>query len=339
MQGGLATASDRQSLVSLGSIYYEPLWVFSRCATPVRELSQFKSKRVAIGPVGSGTRVLVTELLKANGVDIDAARTLPLGGEDAATALRKGNADAAFLMGDSARMALVRELIQTPGLCLVDFEQAEAYTRKFPYLTKLTLPSGAIDLGKNVPARDVALIGPMAELVARPELHPALSDLLIEAAHEVHGGPGLFRHVREFPQPLETDFPISDDAERYYKSGKRFAYRHMPFWLASLADRMLVLLVPIVALLIPGLRIVPSLYRWRVRARIYRWYGALMALEREMLVDPERKEVDALAQRLDAIEQGVNRTKIPLAFADQVYVLREHIGLVRNRLGPIASAK
>ena len=339
VQGGLATETDRQSLVSLGSIYHEPLWVFSRCTTRVRELSQFKGKRVAIGPIGSGTRVLVTELLKANGVDIDPARTLPLGGEDAATALRKGNADAAFLMGDSARMVLVRELIQTRGLCLVDFMQAEAYTRKFPYLTKLTLPAGAIDLGNNVPSQDVALIGPMAELVARPELHPALSDLLIEAAREVHGGPGLFRHAREFPQPLETDFPISDDAERYYKSGKRFAYRHMPFWLASLADRMLVLLVPIVALLIPGMRIVPSLYRWRVRSRIYRWYGALMGLEREMLIDPERKEVRALAQRLDAIEQGVNRIKIPLAFADQVYVLREHIGFVRNRLGPIASAK
>ena len=127
------------------------------------------------------------------------------------------------------------------------------------------------------------MIGPTAELIARPDLHPALSDLLIEAAREVHGRPGLFRHAREFPQPLETDFPISDDADRYYKSGKRFLYRQLPFWLASLADRMLVLLVPIAALMIPGLRIVPALYRWRVRARIYRWYGALMAIEREML--------------------------------------------------------
>jgi hypothetical protein len=333
VQGGLATEADKLSLVSLGSIYHEPLWIFSRCAAPVRELSQFKGKRLAIGPYGSGTRVLASELLKANGLDLNATQTLPLGGEDAATALRNGNADVAFLMGDSARMMLVRELIQQPGLCLVDFLQSEAYVRKFAYLTKLTLPLGAIDLGKNLPAQDIALIGPTAELIARPDLHPALSDLLIEAAREVHGRPGLFRHAREFPQPLETDFPISPDAERYYKSGKRFLYRHLPFWLASLGDRMLVLLVPIAALMIPGLRIVPSLYRWRVRARIYRWYGALMALEREMLADTDGTKAQAIAQRLDAIERGVNNIKIPLAFADQVYVLREHIGFVRNRLG------
>jgi len=180
------------------------------------------------------------------------------------------------------------------------------------------------------------LIGPTAELIARPDLHPALSDLLIEAAREVHGRPGLFRHAREFPQPLETDFPISDDADRYYKSGKRFLYRQLPFWLASLADRMLVLLVPIAALMIPGLRIVPALYRWRVRARIYRWYGALLGVERAMLDDPAGTDRQALVDRLNAIERGVNNIKIPLAFADQVYVLREHISFVRNRLNVTA---
>ena len=336
VQGGLATDADTQALVSLGSIYHEPVWVFSRCTEPVRELSQFKGKRLAIGPYGSGTRVLVSNLLKANGFDLDTAQTLPLGGEDAAAALRNGNADVAFLMGDSARMALVRELLQVPGLCLVDFAQSEAYARKFPYLTKLTLPMGGIDLGKNVPPQDIQLIGPTAELVARPELHPALSDLLIEAARQVHGNPGLFRHAREFPAPLESDFPISDDAERYYKSGKRFLYRHLPFWLASFADRMLVLLLPVAALMIPGLRIVPAVYRWRVRARIYRWYGALMGLEREMLADATGTNRQALLDRLTAIERGVNNIKIPLAFADQVYVLREHINFVRNRLNAAA---
>ena len=336
VQGGLATEADTQTLVSLGSIYHEPLWVFSRCSEPVRELSQFKGERLAIGPYGSGTRVLASELLKANGINLDTAQTLPLGGEDAAAALRNGNAQVAFLMGDSARMALVRDLLQSPGLCLVDFAQSEAYARKFAYLTKLTLPMGAVDLGKNVPPQDIQLIGPTAELIARPNLHPALSDLLIEAARQVHGKPGLFRHAREFPAPLETDFPISDDAERYYKSGKRFFYRHLPFWVASLADRALVLLVPIAALMIPGMRIVPAVYRWRVRARIYRWYGALMGLERALLADPIGANRQALLDRLAAIERGVNNIKIPLAFADQVYVLREHISFVRNRLNAVA---
>jgi hypothetical protein len=217
-------------------------------------------------------------------------------------------------------------------MCLVNFDQADAYVRRFAYLSKLTLPKGAIDLGKDVPRRDISLIGPTAELIARDDLHPVLSDLLIEAARQVHGGPGLFRRAGEFPAPIEHEFPISDDAERYYKSGKGFLYRHLPFWLASLTDRMLVLVVPVAALMIPGLRIVPALYRWRVRSRIYRWYGALIALERDILGDPTPDQKQELLDRLDSIERGVNQVKIPLPFADQMYGLRQHIGFVRDRL-------
>jgi TRAP-type uncharacterized transport system substrate-binding protein len=332
VQGGMASEAKTEGLVSLGSIYFEPLWVFSRCAKPIEELSQLRGKRIAIGPEGSGTRVLALQLLKANGIEAESTPMLDLGGQDAVDALRKGQADAAFLMGDSARMSLIRELLQVRGICLVSFDQAEAYVRRFAYLNKLILPKGAIDLGKNVPRQDISLIGPTAELIAREDLHPALSDLLIEAARQVHGRPGLFRRAGEFPAPIEHEFPISDDAERYYKSGKRFLYRHLPFWLASLADRMLVLLVPVAALMIPGFRIVPALYRWRVRSRIYRWYGALIALEREMLGDPTPQQKQELLDRLDSIERGVNETRIPLPFADQVYVLRQHIAFVRDRL-------
>jgi TRAP-type uncharacterized transport system substrate-binding protein len=332
VQGGLNGDANPGELVSLGSIYYEPLFVFSRCKTEVDQLSSLQGKRIAIGPDGSGTRVLALQLLKANGIEPPATPMLDLGGEDAINALRNGKADAAFLMGDSAKMSLVRELIKVPGICLVSFDQADAYVRRFPYLTKLVLPMGAMDFGKNIPGHDVILIGPTAEVIAREDLHPALSDLLIEAMRKVHSRPGLFRHAGEFPAPIEHEFPISDDAERYYKSGKRFLYRQLPFWLASLADRLLVLVVPILALLIPATRIVPPLYRWRVRSRIYRWYGALMSLEREMMNDPTPEKKTELNQRLDQIEQGVNRIKVPLSFADQAYVLRVHIGFVRERL-------
>ena len=335
VQGGLAADNETDGLVSLGSIYFEPLWIFSHCAKPIDMLSQLKGKRIAIGPEGSGTRVLALQLLTANGIDSQSTPLLDVGGEDAVKALTEGRADAAFLMGDSAKMSVVRPLFQTRGMCVVDFDQAEAYVRKFAYLSKLTLPMGAIDLGKNVPAKDVSLIAPMAELIAREDLHPALSDLLIEAARQVHGKPGLFRHAGEFPAPLVSDFPLSDDADRYYKSGKRFLYRSLPFWLASLVDRMLVVLVPVLVLLIPGLRMVPPFYRWRVRSRIYKWYGALMGLERDMLSSPAPEQKKELQERLDQIEEGVNGIRIPLSFADQVYVLREHIGFVRDRLNAL----
>jgi hypothetical protein len=178
------------------------------------------------------------------------------------------------------------------------------------------------------------LIAPTVELVARENLHPAISDLLIEAARQVHGGATLLQHPGEFPTPLEHEFRISNDAARYYKSGKRFLYRSLPFWLASLADRTFVVLVPIVVLLLPGLRLVPSLYHWRVRARIYRWYGALIRLERDALMNSTLERPEQMLKRLDEIEKGVNNMKVPLAFADQFYVLREHIRFVRDSLSP-----
>jgi len=333
VQGGMATGIKVERLVSLGSLFYEPLAIFYRSADPVDRLSQFSGKRLAIGAEGSGTRALALTLLKANGIE-SGGRTalLDLSGEDAARALIAHKIDAAFLTGDSATPPLMRKLLQTPGIRVFNFVQAEAYTRRFRYLTRLELPMGTLDLGKNSPERTLYLIAPTVELVARENLHPAISDLLIEAARQVHGGATLLQHPGEFPTPLEHEFRISNDAARYYKSGKRFLYRSLPFWLASLADRTFVVLVPIVVLLLPGLRLMPSLYHWRVRARIYRWYGALIRLERDALMNSTPERPEQMLKRLDEIEKGVNNMKLPLAFADQFYVLREHIRFVRDRL-------
>ena len=338
VQAGVAGCVRVDALVSLGSVFYEPLAVFYRNARPVYRLSQFSGKRLAIGAEGSGTRALALTLLNANGIESGGKTALlDLSGEDAARALTKHKIDAAFLMGDSATPPLMRELVRTPGIRLFNFIQAEAYARRFRYLSRLELPMGALDLGKNSPAQNLYLIAPTVELIARDSLHPAISDLLIEAAREVHGGATLLQRAGEFPAPLEHGFRISDDATRYYKSGKSFLYRILPFWLASLADRAVVLLVPVIVLLLPGLRLVPTLYRWRVKARIYRWYGALIGLERDALGNsaPERRK--EMLKRLDDIENGVNNMKMPLAFADQFYVLREHIRFVRDRVTTTAS--
>ncbi|HUL42255.1 MAG TPA: TAXI family TRAP transporter solute-binding subunit [Burkholderiales bacterium] len=333
VQGGVSGGKNIDKLVSLGSIFHEPLEIFYRGAAPVMRLSELSGKRLAIGPEGSGTRFLALALLKANGIETGGSTALlDLSGEDAAQALIHGKIDAAFLMGDSATVHVMRELFLTPGVQLMNFEQAEAYLRRFPYLNALELPMGSIDLGKNIPDHDVSLIAPTVELIAREDLHPALSDLLIEAATEVHASAGLLRRAGEFPAPLEHEFRISDDAKRYYTSGKSFLYRHLPFWLASFADRMLVILVPIVVLLIPGLRMTPALYRWRVRSRINRWYGALLALERDMRAATVPENREEMLGRLDDIEKAVNRMKMPRSFADQFYALREHIIFVRTQL-------
>jgi TRAP transporter TAXI family solute receptor len=332
VQGGVANGMKVERLVSLGSVFHEPLALFCRAGGPVERLSELTGKRLAIGPEGSGTQVLALILLKANGIEPGGVTTLlDLGGEEAAEALIGKKIDAAFLMGDSATPAMMRTLLWTPGIRMASFSQADAYTRRFPYLNKLTIPMGAVDFGKNVPQQDIHLIAPTVELLARESLHPALSDLLIEAAREVHGGATLMRSAGEFPSPQEHEFRISDDARRYYSSGKSFFYRTLPFWLASLMDRLLVVVVPVIILLIPGLKLAPALYSWRIRSRIYRWYGILIALERSMLEEPEPEARQTLLKELDEVEAGVNKMKIPLAYSDQYYVLRDHIMFVRDR--------
>ncbi|ALU90495.1 C4-dicarboxylate ABC transporter substrate-binding protein [Herbaspirillum rubrisubalbicans] len=344
VQGGLASAVPAEaleSLVSLGSISYVPVSVYYRApppredgrpVPPLRQLSELAGKRIAIGGQGSGSSVLAATLLKANGVENGGAtQLLNIGGDEAAHALTSGKIDAAFLMGDSVSVATMGKLLRAPGIRLLDFSQADAYVRRFRYLNTLKMPMGVFDLAHNLPARDTLLIAPTAELVARDDLHPALSDLLIAAAREVHGKANVLQKAGEFPAPLEHEYPISDDAARYYKSGKTFFYRTLPFWMASLLDRAVVIVLPVILLLIPGIRLVPMLYGWRVRSRIYRWYGELIALERGLTRDSPEQQAEML-KRLDEIEIAVNRMKMPLAFADQFYVLREHIGFVRARL-------
>lgn len=334
VQGGLATEAAANTLVSLGSVSYVPVSVFYHTTAIVESLDDLRGKRVAVGVPGSGARVLALTLLKANGIVPGGSTTLlDMGGDEAAQALIGGKIDAAFLMGDSASPPTMGKLLRTPNIRLVNFTQSNAYTRRFSYLNEINIPMGVFDFGKNIPPQDIKLIAPTAELLARDDLHPALSDLLIEAAKEVHSKASVLQKAGEFPAPLAHEYRISDDATRYYKSGKSFVYRMLPFWLASLLDRTLVILLPIILLLIPGFRLVPLLYGWRIKSRIYKWYGALIALERGGQPESEEESTQML-QQLDQIEESVNRLKMPLAFADQFYVLREHIVFVRNRLMP-----
>jgi TRAP transporter TAXI family solute receptor len=333
VQTGPTINEKGAKLYSLGSISYQPLLIFYRSSAPVRLLSDLAGKRLAVGAVGSGTRTLALTLLQTNGVSVDATTTfLDLDAESAAKSLLEGKVDGVFLMGDSASSQTMRTLLHAPGVQMFDFLQADAYTRKFHYLNKLQLPRGAIDFGQDVPAHDINLIGPTVELVSRAKLHPALSDLLLEAAREVHGGASLLQRQNEFPAPLEHDLKINPEAVRYYKSGKTFLYRSLPFWLASLLNRVLVAFVPIILLLIPGLKVIPSAYKWRTQLRIYRWYRSLLRLERELFSDLSSIHREDLRRRLDEIEESVNRMKIPASFANQFYALREHIGFVRERL-------
>jgi len=333
VQGGISNAPQGTEVLSLGSVSYQPLFVFYRTNTTATFLSDFKGKRLAIGPEGSGTRALALALLQFNGITNDGPTVLlDLYPDKAAAALLSGDADAIFLTADSAPPQLMRKLLLDPQIQMLDFIQADAYTRRVNYLNKMLLPEGSLDFGRNIPHTNVYVVGPTVELLAREDLHPALCDLLLEAAKEVHGRATLLQHKNEFPAPIEHDFPISPEAVRYYKSGKSFFYRHLPFWLGSLLNRVLLVFVPAALVMIPGLRMLPVIFSWKTKLRFLKWYRALLLLEHDLrgaMDEPKRAE---LVARLDEIEHAVNRMKVPASFAEQFYSLREHIAFVRARL-------
>lgn len=335
VQSGVAPPGDTRDLISLGSVFYVPLTVFYRSATPIERLSQLRGQRIAIGQPGSGTRSVALALLKANEIDEKGpTQLLDLEGEAARTALLERRVDAVFLTGDSAPPETIREMLHTAGVRMFDFSQADAYVRRFHYLSKLELPPGSFDLGENLPSAPINMLAPTADLLAHSNLHPALSDLLIEAATEVHGGATLLQNAGQFPAPLVHEFPISADAARYYKSGKSFAYRYLPFWLASLLDRALVVLLPTLLVIVPLLRYLPALYNWRIKSRIDRRYRQLMALERRSLEDLTPEQRAQLVVQLRQIEKSVIALKMPGSHAEQLYVLRQHMQFVRENLSP-----
>lgn len=337
-----AASNGNGNMVSLGSVSYVPLTIFYRSPQPLERLSQFAGRRLSIGPEGSGTQALALALLKGNEIEPNGStELLSMQGDEAKAALLSKKVDAIFLSGDSASPTTIRDMLHAEGIRLFDFPQADAYVRRFHYLNKLPLPPGSFDLGENLPPTPINMLAPTVELLAHSDLHPALCDLLIEAAFEVHGHASLLQAAGQFPNSTTTAYPISDEAARYYKTGnKSFAYRYLPFWLASLLNRALVVIVPVLVVVIPGLRVLPQLYSWRVNTRIHRRYGELMALERESLGPMTEERRAALLDRLAEIERLVIRTRLPGSHAEQLYVLREHIGFVRANLtrsaGPVA---
>ena len=375
-------AADRRGLVSLGSLFVEPVWLFYREAalakvkpvapletvprvpksvaraklvTPARvqapppsaitQLAELRGLTLNVGPRGSGGPRLANQLFEANHIDRSDVVLSGLEDTPAVMKLLDGSLDAVMFV-TAPESPLVQMLLQTPGIRLFNFDQAEAYSRRFPFLKHVVLPRGIVALDKDLPHEDIHLIAPTATLVAKSDTHPAIIELLMQAATEVHGGPGTFRRAGEFPNDQYTEVTVSPVAERYYKNGPSFLQRYLPFWLANLVERMGVILVPVIALLIPLSRILPPLYTWRVRSRVYRWYGQLRSVENDVESgrandggagvpeSDERREARRTKQlaRLQDIETKVNHLVVPLSYADELYTMKLHIDRVRAAL-------
>jgi TRAP-type uncharacterized transport system substrate-binding protein len=334
--GGVSEAEQSPGILSLGTIDHLPIWIFYASAEPIDRLSQLRGKRIAVGPVGSGTRFTAEKILARGGLISENATFVPLAGNKAAEALRDGNVDAAWIMGAPDTSA-VQMLVRNPNVRLMSFPMAEAFTRMFPNLARLVLPEGVIDIAEHIPRENVNLIATTSSVLVRSDLHPEIVSLLLQTMLETHRGPGVFHRAGEFPSPSDPDFPVAASAIDFYKNGPSFLQRHLPLWLTVHAQRAMAVLITAIALGFPLFRYLPALYEWHIRRRLLYWYSQLKLLEASIETGPN-KDLIQRRDEIDRIEEAVSRIRFPLAFANQVYDLRGHIDIVRRRLAARASA-
>jgi TRAP transporter TAXI family solute receptor len=330
VQGGVGASAEDEGLESLGGIFYEPVFIFARKELGVQRIGELRGRRVAIGPEGSGTRVLALQLAEANGFDKSGNLLLPLAGNEAREALARGEIDAAVFV-IAYPLPSLASLFDNPDLTLLRFARTEAYTMWFPFLSAVSLPAGSVSLARDIPVDDVPLVAPIAQLVVRDDVHPALKNLMARIVKEVHGPRQLFAPAGRFPTADLSDYPINAYAKRLYESGPSVFTRFLPFWIAVWGERLLILVLPLLGLALPLIRIAPPIYRWRIQRRIYRWYKHLLRIEGDAhAADVSKRET--LASELDALEQRIRRVKVPASYSNQLYDLKLHIGFVRGLL-------
>ncbi|MFO0966498.1 MAG: TAXI family TRAP transporter solute-binding subunit [Gemmataceae bacterium] len=335
VQSGVADKKDRERLRALGSLYREPLWVFYRGDKTLNRVSALAGKRIGVGPPGSGTYAIALQMLAANDLD-DSGKsakrtTVTESVTTAAQLLRKGELDAAFFVA-AFEADYIKDLLGDPNVKLMSFAQHEAYHRRFRFLSEVTVPAGLVNLAENLPAKDVALVAPTAMFVVRKNFHPALVPMFLTAAGRIHGKGDELNNPGEFPSASFTDFPVSEDAAHFYKSGPPVLQRLLPFWLASLVDRLKVMLIPMIVLLMPLIRAAPPLARWRTRRKIYLWYAALRDIDRKLVHGLSGADLDHEIERLAEIDHAVAFVDVPLSYMEELYHLRLHVTMMQNKL-------
>lgn len=329
LQGGIGTPAEHPELASLGSVYFEPVWVFVRGSEAPGRLTGLADRRIAVGAPGSGTRAVARPLLADNGITDETAELVEMDSSQALEALAEGTLDAAFFVG-AANSQTIATLLTLPEVAPMSFERAEAYVRRYPYLSKVVLPMGTLDLANNVPSRDLVLLAPTATIVVTPEMHPALIDLMLLAMRDTHRQGGYLESVGAFPTGDHVTYPLAPAAERFYERGPPFLQRYLPFSAANLIDRLWVMVLPLLTLLYPLFKILPPVYSWRMRARVNRWYKELAVLD-DRLNDRSITPAEA-TQELDEIERSVEQVHVPAGFADRAYTLRMHIDYLRRKV-------
>lgn len=340
IQSGLASSSsvNTDNIEVLSSLYFEPLWLFVPKDTITTDIYELSGKRLAVGGLGGGTRIMTETLLEANDITTSTADLYDIGGQDAYKALRNNNVDAAFFVSgyDSP---LIQEMLHDNTIKPVSFRRGNAYARRFPFLSKVVLPEGIVDLPENIPQENTTLISPVAMMVTHEDFHGALKTLLVQMMGDIHKGKSPYIDNTKFPTLDYADLTISNEAERFYKYGPNFLQRYLPFWLADLVNRLKIMLIPLIGVMIPLFKVAPPAYRWRIRSKIYKWYKSLKKMEESLHQKDSDTDAHKIIKMLDEIDDEAKRTPVPLSYAEELYNLRLHIKMVRERIKELSDNK
>jgi TRAP-type uncharacterized transport system substrate-binding protein len=336
--GGVSDGKHAPGLLSLGTVYNNPYWIFYSSNEPLERLSQLAGKRIAVGPEGTGNRAGAERILGKAGVNNESATLLPFIGLAAVEAMNDGKVDAVWIAG-APDSPPVHSLLHNPNVRIMGFQTAEAFTRIFPELARLVLPQGVVDIYQNIPPNDLPLIGSTVKVLVRSDLHPEIVQLLLQTMVEAHSGANIFQRAGEFPNSTDVEYPVAPAAIDFYKNGPSFMQRHLPLWLSVHAQRAIAVLVTAIALGLPMFRLTPAIYQWFMRRRLIYWYGKLTELEFSFDGDPSGKHLpQGQIEQLERIEDAVSHISLPLNFADQLYNLRSHIDIVRRKITSRANA-
>jgi TRAP-type uncharacterized transport system substrate-binding protein len=332
MQGGVANSEQTPDLLSLGRIDYQVFWLFYPAGETLNDLVELKGKRIAVGPEGSGTRIVTQKILEVSGVTSENSTLMSLTPRRAVDALNDGSADAIFL-NFSPDSAMLNTLLNSPKFRPMSFTDADALTRIFPFLVRLVLPRGVIDYQNKVPATDVILIATTNVVLVRKEIHPAIIDLLAQTIMEVHGPPGIFQRVDEFPTQSDPEYPMSDEARDFYRNGPSLLNRYLPFWVTNYVKRGIALLVALIAIIIPMFSYGPDLYRWLVQYRMRPLYRRLRVIETTLQTATSAPEIAALEGEVESLDRAIHGLGVPVKHSDLYFTLKSHLNLVRTRIG------
>jgi TRAP-type uncharacterized transport system substrate-binding protein len=333
VKGGDASGVESSGVESLGTVGYEPLWLFHRSEID-GNLRGLAGRRVSIGPEGSGARAFALDVLKRTKTEGTIGELLGYSPQVAAEKLIAGDIDAAFIVTGWESPA-VQPLINAKGVELASFPRADAMAVLYPFLTKLSLPRGIFDISADRPASDVVLLGSRSILAVRTDLHSALQYLLLTAATEIHSQSGIFQRAGQFPTAESIDLPLSAEAGRFHRSGRPFLQEQLPFWFAVLIERAIFVVVPLAAVAYPIFKFLPMIYDWIMRSRIERFYREMRSVENTMEDTGQQHDASTMRAEIDQLEQRAIRLTLPNAYDSSLYTVRVHIGLLRSHLESI----